>query len=295
MPLEAATLLKGLKKIDYKILRSIEIGMRYGEYVPIESIISYTKLSQERTEFLLDRLHKKGLIRRWIGHFTGYELTVMGYDALALDRLYESKLIVALGEEIGVGKESQVFFAQRPDETTCIIKIHRVGYTSFQQTRKKRRYTSDKRHLSALYASRLSAEEEFKWLQLAHEYGLPTPTPYGINRHIIVMEYFDGLILNDIKKLNDADLFLEDVIHFIKDAWCKAGFVHGDLSQYNIIITSEGELKVIDLPQAIERDAPNARELLERDVHNIVTFFERKCQISPNEQDLLSYILSCED
>ncbi|RMG28178.1 MAG: serine/threonine protein kinase [Methanobacteriota archaeon] len=293
--LEAAQHLKDLKKMDYKILRAIEIGMRYGQYVSVETIMGYTKLSQQKTEYILSNLHKKGMVRRWTGHFIGYELTSTGYDSLALDRLYEEGHIVSLGDEKGMGKESQVFFAQRPDGTTCIIKIHRVGYTSFQQTRKKRRYTSDKRHLSALYASRLSAEEEFKWLKRAYKNGLPVPEPLAINRHIIVMEFIDGWDLVEIRKLEDAEEFLDDILQFIKDAWCKAGIVHGDLSQYNIIITPDGEIRVIDMPQAVEKWEENAMELLERDIRNVLVFFERKYKIRRNEKEVLSQTIDCED
>ncbi len=295
MVLEAAKHLKELKGQDYRILLAIENGMRHGQYASIESIMDNSKFSKQKTEYLLQRLHKFGMVRRWTGHFVGYELTATGYDALALDRLYEQGAIVALGDEKGMGKESQVFYGQRANGETCIVKIHRVGYTSFQQTRKKRRYTSDKHHLSALYASKLSADEEFKWLKAARKHGLPVPEPYAINRHIIVMEYIDGYDLLDIRKLDEPEEFLNDILQFIEDAWCKAHFVHGDLSQYNIIITRDGEVRIIDMPQAVEKTAPNAKELLQRDIQNVLTFFNRKYKISRDAKSIMQQVLECGD
>jgi len=54
-----------------------------------------------------------------------------------------------------------------------------------------------------------------------------------------------------------------------------AGLVHGDLSEYNLIVY-EGELFVIDLGQAVTVHHPNAGEFLERDCRNVAAFFSRQ-------------------
>jgi len=53
------------------------------------------------------------------------------------------------------------------------------------------------------------------------------------------------------------------------------GFVHADMSEYNVFVSSEG-VTVFDWPQAVPTDHENARELLERDVTNVVGYFRRK-------------------
>ncbi len=293
MTLPAVKVLKDLKKEHIRLLLVIESGMRFAEYVDIDFIYKNLKYNKERIDYILKFCHKMDLVNRWQGHFVGYELTTVGYDALALDALYESRLVADIGQERGVGKESKVFFARTPSGEECIIKIHRVGYTSFTQTRKKRRYTSDKRHLSALYASKLSADEEIKWMKKCNQFNLPVPKFMGSNRHIIVMELIEGYNLNMLKDLDVPEEYLIDILEFIYEAWCEVGFVHGDLSAFNIIISVEGELKIIDFPQAVERSAENAVELLERDIQNILTFFDRKFQIKKDETSVLNDVLDC--
>jgi RIO kinase 2 len=53
------------------------------------------------------------------------------------------------------------------------------------------------------------------------------------------------------------------------------GYVHADMSEYNVAVSEEG-ITVFDWPQAVSTDHDNARELLERDVRNVVGFFRRK-------------------
>ena len=55
----------------------------------------------------------------------------------------------------------------------------------------------------------------------------------------------------------------------------KAELVHGDLSEYNIMV-KDGKNYIIDVSQAVDIDHPNALELLKRDIENLNTFFESK-------------------
>jgi len=54
-----------------------------------------------------------------------------------------------------------------------------------------------------------------------------------------------------------------------------AGLVHGDLSEYNLVV-QDGEIVVLDLGQAVTVHHPNAREFLQRDCHNVAAFFTRE-------------------
>ena len=223
------------------------------------------------------------LIHRWSGHYLGYELTIHGYDTLALNALYEKGTITSIGREKGVGKEAKVFFVLLNTGEEAVIKAHRIGFTSFQQVKKKRRYTANKKHISELYASRLSAESEVSWLKLANELNLQVPKYIDSNRHIIVMELIYGVDLNKLKNLSDPLKILEEILDFVKFAWQKGKFVHGDLSEHNVIIDNEEKAVMIDFPQSVESYAPNGDDLLKRDIKNILTFFQRKYNIELNE------------
>jgi RIO kinase 2 len=65
--------------------------------------------------------------------------------------------------------------------------------------------------------------------------------------------------------------------------------IHADLSEFNIFV-SEGGVEIIDWPQAVSTDHPNAAELVERDVANVLRFFERKYKIKADLAQALSRI-----
>jgi len=292
MTLIGATALRDLNKHELRVLQGIEVGMRHAEYVEIETIAKYAGYPISETERWLKNCHQMDLIHRWSGHFVGYELTIHGYDALALNALYMKDEIMSIGREKGVGKESRVYFALDHQENEVILKLHRVGYTSFQHVRKKRRYTSNKGHMSELYASRLSAETEAKWLQKAMEIDLEVPELLAQNRHILKMELVDGIDLVKLNKLPNAIETMDSIIEAIKTMWQDGGFVHGDISEHNIIMRhSDAQPVIIDFPQAVPITHANARELLERDVNNILTYFHRRLGIETEPEGVIDYIL----
>jgi RIO kinase 2 len=98
------------------------------------------------------------------------------------------------------------------------------------------------------------------------------------------MELVSGDQLNRVTLSNPGDL-LEMILDEVGAAW-RQGIVHADLSEFNIIVSSEGA-RIIDWPQAVERTHQNARILLERDLSNLLSFFARKYRIQmPLEEAL---------
>lgn len=292
MTLIGAVELKNLNKHHIRVLQSIEAGMKNAEFVEDKVIVRYSNLPEDKVNQALKYVHKLDLIHRWVGHFVGYELTIHGYDALALNALYESGTITGIGREKGMGKESKVYYGLSGNNEEVILKIHRIGYTSFHHVKKKRRYTANKKHISELYASRLSAEEEAKWLKKSNDLGLNVPKLLAINRHIVVQELIHGIDLYKLNSLENPSDVLEEIIEFIKKAWNEGEFVHADLSEHNIIINYDNKPIIIDFPQAVEKTHENAKELLERDIGNILTFFSRKIGIESDKNEVIDYIIN---
>ena len=87
------------------------------------------------------------------------------------------------------------------------------------------------------------------------------------------MEYVAGPALNRVT-LSDAREGLDMILTEVARAF-RLDLIHADLSEFNIIIAESGPV-IIDWPQAVEVDHPHARELLERDLVNILRFFQRK-------------------
>ena len=61
------------------------------------------------------------------------------------------------------------------------------------------------------------------------------------------------------------------------------GLIHGDYNEFNILVYEDGRPILIDFPQMVSIDHPNAREYFERDVECIKTFFLRKFRFEADE------------
>jgi RIO kinase 2 len=90
------------------------------------------------------------------------------------------------------------------------------------------------------------------------------------------MEFVSGLALNHIT-LSDPENGLNMILGEVAAAR-RLGIIHADLSEFNIMVDESGP-KIIDWPQAVEVTHPHAQELLERDLVNVLRFFERKYRI----------------
>ncbi len=261
-----------LEPEDFHLLSGVEQGMRFSEWVASEKLPEFSRLTPENVDYRLDRCEKRGLIERKTIQYTGFRLTFEGYDALALHTFAERETIDGVGAPLGVGKESDVYevSSYRP----MALKFHREGYTDFREVNREREYTADKEHVSWMYTARKAAEREFEALETVYP-DVSVPRPVDHNRHAIVMERVDGVELAQAKLETEQvrpilDLVLEEVTTAYREGW-----VHADMSEYNVFVTSEGVV-VFDWPQAVPTDHDNAAELLERDVRNVVGYFQRK-------------------
>lgn len=85
-----------------------------------------------------------------------------------------------------MGKEADIYMAQTPDGDQVVLKLHRLGRTSFKAVKNKRDYLKSRTSVSWLYMSRLSALKEFAFMTALFKHGFPTPTPLDHNRCFFV-------------------------------------------------------------------------------------------------------------
>ena len=286
---KAAEAITKLESYDLRILQAIELGMIHHEVVPVKEIVRYSGLNERELEYRMKGLDELKLLYRQWDPYLGYIMNYNGYDLLALNALVKAESLEALGPSIGIGKESDVFEAVTPGDVKVAVKFHRLGRTSFRDTRRKREYVADRRHISWLYQSRLAAEAEYRALKSMQEAGVSVPEPIDQNRHVIVMQFIQGTKLSDIISLEEPRLFLDDILEDVRLAY-KAGVIHTDLSEYNILVDGDGEVWVIDWPQYTSTDHPNAEELLERDVGNVVYYFQRKHGLEYDPEQALNHV-----
>lgn len=279
---------------DFRILTGIETGMKHFEWVPIEELNKYTKLPFDKLEYRLKKLVREKLVVRTTQPYEGFQIYFEGYDALALNAFVKRKSISAIGNEIGVGKESVIFEAIRQPELAIgepfpvIIKFHREGRTSFKQIKRVREHLGEREHFSWIYAARLAAQREYEIMSKLYPQ-VSVPKPLDQNRHAIVMEIAEGSLLSKTKLVN-PEWYLDEILRQAKITYL-LGVIHADLSEYNIFVSEDG-VQFIDWPQYITLDHPHADEILERDVSNILTHFSRKYNIKRELEEVLEEIKS---
>ena len=284
----AVQVFKELESEDFRILNIIEAGMSKHEFVPIEQIQRYAKLPMDRIDFTLGKLNKLGLTYRTKETYNGHTLNYAGYDCLAINSLVKAGVIVSFGKSLGVGKEADVYDALNSDSKRIAVKFHRLGRISFRQTRRKRGYTRE--HSTWLFQSHLAAEREFQAMKLVYKNGVSVPEPISQNRHVIAMGMIEGAQLSKYKDIGKPEEVLKEILRNLRKAYLKAHLIHADISEYNIIMKPDGHLLIIDWPQAVKTNHANAAELLERDIKNVLTYFNRKFNVELTAKEAYDYV-----
>jgi RIO kinase 2 len=287
----AVRVFRELEPEDLQLLQAIEQQMRNYEYVPSDAIQKQSELSSSEIEYRIPLLIRKRLLQGRRGQYTGYSLTTAGYDTLAINALVKEDIIEAFGKPLGVGKESDVYDALTPDEQRVALKFHRIGRTSFKKTKLKRNYTIKYSYTPDWHQqSRIAAKKEYKALKLLYQKGVAVPEPIKLTRHVLVMGMIDGAELYHYPKLADAQAVYDEILANVRKAYRDAHLIHGDLSPFNIILMQNQHILIIDWPQSVSTNHPNAEELLERDLRNVLTFFQRKHGLKDTLKDALTYV-----
>ncbi len=104
------------------------------------------------------------------------------------------------------------------------------------------------------------------------------------------MGMIEGAQLSKYKDIGKPEKVLKEILRNLRKAYLKAHLIHADISEYNIILQSDGHILIIDWPQAVKTDHTNATELLERDIRNLLTYFSRKFNLELTEEEVCEYV-----
>lgn len=295
--MKATEKLNQLDEEDLRVLMGIEQGMRRFKTVPANQIAFFARYKKEETQYRLDKIHKLGLIVRHIGANRGdpnsYVLNFDGYDILALHTFFAQGVLASVGLPLGRGKESDVYRCLTPKGEQVALKLHRLGQTSFRNVRKLRDYVSDRGHINWLYMSRLSATREYESLKKIQDLNLNVKVPrvLGHNRHAIVMDIHQGDELYRFDTLPNPEQIFNEILTQYEEIYVKAHIIHGDLGEFNVLVDGDYRILIIDWPQSVDWDHPNAQELIKRDITNICEFFRKKYGLTGNAEEIMQGLL----
>ena len=280
---KAGHLVSLLNKSDFKILKVFASSLKNRQLLNLTTLSQYANLSQGLIEHHLERLVKFGLISK---SNIGYTLLVTGLDIYVLKILSNKNIITELGPQIGIGKEAEVYLARDLLDQDRILKMFRLGRSSFKQIKRKRDVSTGINNWLLLNIE--TAKKEYDVLTYLRDSSSSFPTPLYRSFHCIVMEAIYGNRLSDIENLNDPELVLEKIIKNITIAYRK-GYINADLNEYNILVNDDN-IFILDWPQAVRVDTVNADTVLTRDVINILKFFSKKFNVEEDSHKIINKI-----
>ncbi len=190
------------------------------------------------------------------------------------------------------GKEAVVYVVRCGDEIRCAKVYKEADKRSFRQAvqyTQGRRVKNSRRSRAMEKGTRYGREQlEASWqnaevsaLRRLAAAGVRVPTPYNFLDGVLLMDLVTDAEGNAAPRLNDLELTPEQAREFhgfligeVVRMLC-AGIVHGDLSEYNVLVDARGPV-IIDLPQAVDAAGNiGAGVMLERDVENLTAYFGR--------------------
>lgn len=209
-----------------------------------------------------------------------------------LQPLLEDGLIDGVNRQLMSGKEAMVFVVRHGDQTLCAKVYKEAGQRAFRQSvdytenRKVRNSRQARAMAKGTRYGREAREEAWQSAEVDALYrlaraGVRVPKPYNFHAGVLLMELITDEHGNAAPRLNDVEFTPEQArAHFqtllrqVVLMLC-AGVIHGDLSEFNILIGAEGPV-IIDLPQAVDAAGNNhAKAMLLRDVANLANHFGR--------------------
>ncbi|MBT3145485.1 PA4780 family RIO1-like protein kinase [Neptunomonas phycophila] len=188
------------------------------------------------------------------------------------------------------GKEASVYAVRCGDEVRC-AKVYKEAYkrsfkkaAQYQEGRKVRNSRRARAMEKHSKFGRDQQEEAWQNAEVNALYaldraGVRVPKPFGCFNGVLIMEMVTDEDGDVAPRLNDVSMSAEQAIedhavmmHYVKLMLC-AGLVHGDLSEFNVLV-NEGGPVIIDLPQAVDAAANNnAEAMLTRDIENITNYY----------------------
>lgn len=204
--------------------------------------------------------------------------------------LVDEGLVDEVISQLMSGKEATVYVVRSGDDIRCAKVYKEADKRSFKQAvlyQEGRKVRNSRRARAMEKGSKFGRDQQEEAWQNAEvealyrlaNAGVRVPTPYGCFDGVLLMELVTDAEGNVAPRLNDVSMSAEKALNdhalvmtYVKRMLC-AGLVHGDLSEFNVLVDSDGPV-IIDLPQAVDAAANNhAKWMLARDVNNMTQYY----------------------
>jgi RIO kinase 1 len=209
-----------------------------------------------------------------------------------LQSLLDEGLIDGVMRQLMSGKEATVYVVRCGDDVRCAKVYKEATQRSFRQAvdyTENRKVKNTRQARAMAKGTRFGREQQEAAWQSAEvdalyrlaAAGVRVPKPHNFHDGVLLMELVVDAHGDAAPRLNDVDFSAADAVAHhamligeVQRMLC-AGVVHGDLSEFNILLAADGPV-VIDLPQAVDAAGNNhAQRMLQRDVDNLRDFFGR--------------------
>ncbi|MCS7133852.1 MAG: serine protein kinase RIO [Candidatus Caldarchaeum sp.] len=225
------------------------------------------------------------------------------FDQRTLLTLYDLLNVGHLREVYGVisaGKESRVYHGVASDGAEVAVKIYLISSAEFRRNRLQyvaedprfKTIPTDFRKFIYLWARR-----EYANIVEAFQANVAVPKPYVQKENVLVMQFLGEngvrypLLVEETFEPDELENIREQLIENIRKLYHEADMVHGDLSEYNVVVAKNLQVYLIDMAQAVKRGHPLAETLLAKGVETLCNFFNKR-GLHTDSEDMVREILA---
>ncbi len=200
---------------------------------------------------------------------------------MVIYQLLNSGILYEVHGVVNAGKEARVYWGKTKEGKDLAVKIYLTASAEFKKGMLKYiegdyRFKGVKRDTRSLIFT--WAQKEFRNLEQASRAKVRVPKPIAVKNNVLVMEFIgeNGVNAASLKEQapSDPEKVYGVLLTYVERLYRKAELVHGDLSEYNIMMW-KGKPVIFDVAQAVPTSHPMAEFFLLRDLANVNRFFSR--------------------
>jgi RIO kinase 1 len=200
---------------------------------------------------------------------------------MVIYQLLNSGILYEVHGVVNAGKEARVYWGKNKKGKDLAVKIYLTASAEFKKGMLKYiegdyRFKGVKRDTRSLIFT--WAQKEFRNLEQASRAKVRVPKPIAVKNNVLVMEFIgeNGINAASLKEQapSDPEKVYQVLLTYVERLYRKADLVHGDLSEYNIMMWKDNPV-IFDVAQAVPTSHPMAEFFLRRDLTNVNRFFKR--------------------